>query len=111
MDRMAAATIVKHRRDNAPVVVDVGGGYGGAVTLRLKDNGIPHIGFNGASASSKHTKDSQLKFANKRAEAWWKFREELDPDQQGGSVIACRLILSFGPTLRRRPMKSRRAAS
>lgn len=85
---MSAATIVKHRRDNAPVIVDVGGGYGGAVTLRLKDNGIPHIGFNGAASSTKHTKDSQLKFANKRAEAWWKFREELDPDQQGGSVIA-----------------------
>jgi hypothetical protein len=46
---MAAAMIVSHRRDNAPVVVDVGGGYGGAVTLRLKDNGIPHIGFNGAA--------------------------------------------------------------
>jgi hypothetical protein len=84
----SAAQIIKHRRDSAPVVVDVGGGYGGAVTLRLKDNGIPHIGFNGASASMGHTVDGQLKFANKRAEAWWRFREALNPDQQGGSVIA-----------------------
>jgi hypothetical protein len=84
----AAGTIISHRRDSAPVVVDVGGGYGGAVTLRLKDNGIPHIGFNGANKSSSKTKDGQLSFANKRAEAWWKFREELNPDQQGGSVIA-----------------------
>lgn len=84
----AAGTIISHRRDNAPVVVDVGGGYGGAVTLRLKDNGIPHIGFNGAGKSMLKTKDGQLSFANKRAEAWWRFREELDPDQQGGSVIA-----------------------
>jgi hypothetical protein len=84
----AAATIVKHRRDSAPVVVDVGGGYGGAVTLRLKDNGVPHIGFNGASAAMGHTVDGQLKFSNKRAEAWWRFREALNPDQQGGSVIA-----------------------
>lgn len=83
----SAAMIVKHRRDNAPVVVDVGGGYGGAVTLRLKDNSIPHIGFNGASSSNKTSRDGQLRFANKRAEAWWKFREELDPDQIGGSVI------------------------
>jgi len=83
----SAGMIISHRRDNAPIVVDVGGGYGGAVTLRLKDNNIPHIGFNGASSSNKHTKDGQLKFANKRAEAWWKFREELDPDQVGGSVI------------------------
>jgi hypothetical protein len=56
-------------------VVDVGGGYGGAVTLRLKDNSIPHVGFNGAGASMGHTIDGQSKFANKRAEAWWKFRE------------------------------------
>jgi len=84
----AAGTIISHRRHNAPVVVDVGGGYGGAVTLRLKDNAIAHMGFNGANASNKTTKDGQLKFANKRAEAWWKFREELDPDQEGGSVIA-----------------------
>jgi hypothetical protein len=83
----AAGTIISHRRDSAPVIVDVGGGYGGAVTLRLKDNGIAHSGFNGAAASHARTRDGQLRFANKRAEAWWKFREELDPDQQGGSVI------------------------
>ena len=41
----AAASIFRHRRDNAPVVVDVGGGYGGAVTLRLRDNGITFVGF------------------------------------------------------------------
>lgn len=84
----AAAKIISHRRDNAPVVVDVGGGYGGAVTLRLKDNGIAHVGFNGANSSSHHTIDGKLKFANKRAEAWWRFREALNPDQQGGSCIA-----------------------
>jgi hypothetical protein len=83
----AAATIFRHRRDNAPVVVDVGGGYGGAVTLRLRDNGVTHIGFNGAGVSSRQTLDRQLGFANKRAEAWWRFREALDPDQQGGSAI------------------------
>lgn len=83
-----AATVVKHRRHNCPVVVDVGGGYGGAVTLRLKDNGIDRLPFNGADGSKAKTKDGQLNFANKRAEAWWKFREELDPDQEGGSAIA-----------------------
>ena len=83
-----AATVVKHRRDNCPVVVDLGGGYGGAVTLRMKDNGVLHVGFNGANKSSAKTKDGKLSFANKRAEAYWKFREELDPDQEGGSAIA-----------------------
>jgi hypothetical protein len=85
---VSAAHILRHRRDNAAVVVDVGGGYGGAVTQRLTDNGISHVGFNGASGSSARSKDGQLRFANKRSEAIWRFREELDPDQPGGSAIA-----------------------
>jgi hypothetical protein len=84
----AAATIIKHRRDSAAVVVDVGGGYGGAVTLRLKDNSIPFNPFNGAHGGVGRTRDRQLGFANKRAQAMWQFREALDPDQPGGSVIA-----------------------
>lgn len=83
-----AATVVRHRLDNAPVIIDVGGGYGGAVILRLKDNDIKPVPFNGANESFFKTKDGQLSFANKRAEAWWKFREELDPDQPDGSAIA-----------------------
>ncbi len=83
-----AGTITSLRRNNCPVVVDVGGGYGGAVTLRLKDNEIPHVKFNGAHGSSRKTRDGTLGFCNKRAEAWWRFREEMDPDQEGGSAIA-----------------------
>lgn len=83
----AAATIIKHRRDNCAVIVDVGGGYGGAVTLRLKDNSIPFIPFNGANKTGQKTKDRQLGFANARAEAYWRLREALDPDQPGGSPI------------------------
>lgn len=85
---LAAAWVVSKRRGNCPIVVDVGGGYGGAVTLRLKDNSIPYLAFNGAGAGKGKTRDGQLAFANKRAEAWWRFREELDPDQEGGSAIA-----------------------
>lgn len=84
----AAGVIVGHRRANAPVIVDVGGGYGGAVIQRLSDNDIIHHGFNGASKSFAKTRDGKLGFYNKRAEAWWRVREELDPDQEGGSVIA-----------------------
>jgi hypothetical protein len=92
----AAGLIVEHRRHNAPVVVDVGGGYGGAVIQRLGDNGIQHHAFNGANSSIGKSKDGKLGFANKRAEAWWKLREELNPDQEGGSVIA----LPPGPDIR-----------
>jgi hypothetical protein len=56
--------------------------------LRLSDNGIVAVGFNGARGSIAKTRDGQLSFANKRAEAWWKFREALDPDQEFGSAIS-----------------------
>jgi hypothetical protein len=83
-----AALVVRERKNNCAIVVDVGGGYGGSVQMRLKDQGLPSVGFNGASRSIARTRDGQLGFVNKRAEAWWKFREELDPDQEFGSVIA-----------------------
>jgi hypothetical protein len=84
----AAGLIVQHRRHGAPVIVDVGGGYGGAVVQRLADNAIEHHAFNGANNSTAKTRDGKLGFFNKRAEAWWRLREELNPDQEGGSVIA-----------------------
>ena len=85
----AAATLLKHRKDGCPVIVDVGGGYGGAVVLRMNDNGIPVVKFNNAGASTGRAKDGSGRvFLNKRAEAWWRFREALDPDQEGGSIIA-----------------------
>lgn len=83
-----AALVLKHRRNGAAVVLDMGGGYGGAALERLKDNGIAAVGFKGAEGSGARTKDRQLGFINKRAETWWQFREALDPDQQGGSPIA-----------------------
>jgi hypothetical protein len=71
-----------------PVIVGVGGGYGGGVTVRLKDNGIEPVSFVASWESIEKTKDGSLAFANKRAEVWWKFREALDPDQPDGSAIA-----------------------
>ncbi len=91
-----AAAVIKHRRNAATIVIDMGGGYGGAPYEHLKQNlegrvdGEDRIvfGFNGSHASSLRTADRQLTFYNKRAEIWWRFREALDPDQQGGSPIA-----------------------
>lgn len=83
-----AAAVVALRRDRCVVVVDVDGGWGGDTVSRLKDNGIPVVGFRGASASNAKTRNRQLTFYNKRAEAWWRMREELDPGQGGGSVLA-----------------------
>lgn len=83
-----AATLVKARRDACAVIVDVGGGYGGPVMMRLADNQVTARKFDGSKPSTAKTKDGTLGFANQRAEAWWKMREELDPDQSGGSVVA-----------------------
>ena len=83
-----AAVVVRHRHDGAPIVVDVGGGYAGGVIERFKDNLIPYVRFDGGSQSVAKTLHSNLSFANKRAEAWWRFREELDPGQNGGAKVA-----------------------
>lgn len=83
-----AALVVLCRRNNAKVIIDVGGGYGGAAKMWLKDNEIDSIGFNGANESGQFSKDKQLSFVNKRSETHWRFREALDPGQDGGSPIA-----------------------
>jgi hypothetical protein len=85
----SAATIFKHRKDGCVVVVDMGGGYGGAVALRLKDNGVECYKFNGAEASSAKTRDGAvLSFRNKRAEAWWRVREMLNPEGEDAERMA-----------------------
>ena len=83
-----AGMVIAKRRNGCAVVVDVGGGYGGATMMRLKDNGIDVTGHNGAKASVRRTKDNQLGFFNYRAQVAWQFREALDPGQDGGSAIA-----------------------
>lgn len=83
-----AALVIKHRRDLAAAIIDVGGGYGGGVVERLRENGVEVVPFNGASGAVGRTKDRQFGFANKRAQSVWALREALDPDQQGGSPIA-----------------------
>ena len=86
--RSVAAQIIQNRVGNPVIVVDVGGGYGGATVEHLESNNLPVIGYNGARASSGRTRDRQLKFLNKRASSYWRLREALDPSQPGGSFIA-----------------------
>jgi hypothetical protein len=83
-----AGLIIGKRRNGAVIVIDMGGGYGGATMMRLQDNDIRAIGFKGAEASTRRTKDNLLGFWNKRAEIYWRLREALDPAQDGGAVIA-----------------------
>lgn len=84
-----AALVFKHRRNDAHIIIDMGGGYGGGAHDHLKANHIPVTGYKGAEASAARTHPDRLVgFYNKRAESWWRFREALDPDQPGGSPIA-----------------------
>lgn len=82
------ALLVQHRRDAALPIIDMGGGYGGATSERLDENNIKHEKYKGSAASTAKSKCGTFYFANKRAEAYWKFREALDPEQPGGSDIA-----------------------
>jgi len=86
--RKTALEVVKHRRDRCPVIVDLGGGWGGNALIALKDNGITVAAFNGVETTAARTLDGKLGFRNRRAEATWRLREALDPEQEGGSAIA-----------------------
>lgn len=79
--------VLSYRRDNALVVVDMGGGYGGPMFENLTGNGVQVRGYKGGEKGIGHTRDGNLSFANKRSAAIWRLREALDPDQPGGSRI------------------------
>ncbi|MEK9809682.1 MAG: hypothetical protein VW362_04495, partial [Candidatus Nanopelagicales bacterium] len=83
-----AAQVMIHRCDQAIIVVDLGGGYGGPMYERFKDNEIPVVGFRGAEGTPRRSRDGKYRFVNKRSAALWLFREALDPGQPGGSPIA-----------------------
>lgn len=83
-----AGHVIATRRNEADIVLDMGGGYGGGCYQTLRENQIEVQVYKGASASTKRTRDRKLGFYNKRSEAHWLFREALDPDQVGGSPIA-----------------------
>ncbi len=80
--------IVANRRDNAIVVVDMGGGYGGSAYELLIENSIETIAYRGASSSTKRSYHGGHTFTNKRSAALWRFGEALDPGQPGGSAIS-----------------------
>jgi len=88
LGKTAVGHIIANRKDHAEVIIDLGGGYGGAAYEHMIDNDIPVTGYKGAEGSIKRTKDGKLGFTNTRTAALWGFREALDPDQPGGSPIA-----------------------
>ena len=83
-----AGQIISYRRENALVIIDMGGGYGSSTFEHLVENEVEVVGYRGAEASARRSKDGNLKFVNVRSAALWAFREALDPGQPGGSPLA-----------------------
>lgn len=75
-----AAEVTRVIRDQAEIVVDAGGGYGGDTMTQLGQSGMDVKGFNASYASMAKTRDGMHGFVNMRAQAYWQFREALDPD-------------------------------
>lgn len=83
----SAGMIISHRANAAPVIVDMGGGYGGPTFEMLRSNQVETIAYKGAEGTNRRSRDGRLRFVNKRSAAYWLFREALDPGQPGGSPI------------------------
>jgi len=82
-----AGLVISHRKHDALVVIDMGGGYGGSTHDHLKANSVEVAQYKGAEATTKRSRDGKMRFTNTRSAAYWMFREALDPAQDGGSPI------------------------
>lgn len=83
----AAGRVIVIRRDNALVVVDMSGGFGGSMYDHLRHNNVDVKAYKGAESSARRSADGKLRFTNKRTAAIWGFMEALDPGQPNGSPI------------------------
>lgn len=81
-----AGQVVTRLRDGARVHIDVIG-VGASPYDFLKQAGVDVYGVVGSESSIACDRSGTLNFANKRAELWWKFREELDPASDNGIAL------------------------
>lgn len=80
--------IVRERRDNALIVVDCTGGWGGdTVGFLQRENNIPVEKCVFSSHSGETAKDSRIPFYNLRAQLYWRLREALHPKSGLGLAI------------------------
>ncbi|WP_150524018.1 terminase [Roseibium sediminis] len=80
--------VIKERRDNALIVVDCTGGWGGdTVGFLSRENDIRVEKCVFSSHSGASAKESKIPFYNLRAEMYWRFREALHPKSGLGLAI------------------------
>ena len=87
-DGLSVATLAfREMRDGCTVVIDLGGGWGGDAYGHMSRNLAADalVGFMGLVESREMSANGLEGFANLRAQAWWRFREALDPDT-GASI-------------------------
>jgi len=73
--------MLRLRRDDADLSVDLTGGWGSGVRSHLINNqNIDCAGIVYSQASGARTVDGKFGFKNLRAELWWRLREALDPE-------------------------------
>lgn len=80
---MTAGLVIKERRDQAPVHIDVVG-WGSSPYDFLVQNNVQAIPINGAEGAKigkvyETSKEGEMRFANKRSMVIWRMREALDP--------------------------------
>lgn len=84
---LAASQVIRFRRDNTPVHLDVIG-VGTSVYDFLQSNHVHTLAMNGAaSAEKERDKSGLLAFVNLRALWWWRMREALDPDNKNPIML------------------------
>ena len=83
-----AALAIKYHRNEATMVFDAGETTGAQAVGHLKEKGMDVIAHLGVDKSVRRSRDQKLRFTNKRSEIIWRFREALDPGQDGGSPVA-----------------------
>lgn len=81
-----AGLVIAHRRDRAPVHLDVIG-VGASPYDFLKEAQVQIEGVNVSETARGTDKSGRLTFANRRAELYWRFRELLDPESNMGVCL------------------------
>ena len=80
--------ILRIRRDDCDVSVDLTGGWGtGPRSYLINNHGIDCHGIVYSEASGARTYDGRFGYINVRAEMWYAFREALDPEGPAGEKI------------------------
>lgn len=83
-----AALVLKLRRNNAAVAIDMTGGWGGSARDHLKThNEVTAIPVVFSAEGPGTDKDTQYGYANLRAKMYWEFRTALDPDNGEGIIL------------------------